>query len=93
MQPEPMTGCHLWIGGADPDGYGVISRQGRRGKQERAHRVAYELFVGPIPDGICVLHRCDTPACVNPEHLFLGTNLDNVRDRDAKGRGRYAVVD
>lgn len=51
-----------------------------------SHRLAYEAWVGPIPDGMHVLHRCDNPPCINPAHLFLGTDAENVRDRDGKGR-------
>ena len=74
--------CVEWRGGRDRDGYGISYVGGRRG----AHRFTWEKTYGKIPDGFCVLHHCDNPPCVNPEHLFLGTNLDNVRDRDAKGR-------
>lgn len=58
----------------------------RASRCERAHRVAYRMFHGEIPDGMCVLHRCDTPACVRPDHLFLGTRDDNMRDRQQKER-------
>ena len=83
VAPEPNTGCSLWMGRTDRDGYGKITRAGRT---LRAHRVAYELFISPIPKGVHVLHHCDTPPCVNPDHLWLGTNADNIRDRDQKGR-------
>lgn len=56
------------------------------GKRENAHRLSYKIHVGNIPDGMFVLHRCDTPQCVRPDHLFLGTNRDNVLDMKQKGR-------
>jgi hypothetical protein len=76
-------GCWLWNGPVCKDGYGKVKRFG---KTLRAHRVFYEAHVAPIPEGLLVLHRCDTPKCVNPEHLFVGTQLDNERDKDRKKR-------
>jgi len=86
--PEPNTGCWLWTASLSGGGYGSF-RVGE--KKLYAHRVAYDLYKGPIPEGdgyhgTCVCHTCDTPECVNPEHLFLGTHTDNMRDRSAKGR-------
>jgi hypothetical protein len=81
--PEPNTGCTLWTGCLSKSGYG---RFAEHRKSRRAHRVAYEGFVGPIPYGMRVCHRCDTPSCINPAHLFLGTDAANVADRVAKGR-------
>lgn len=78
------SGCWMWRGAA-PGKYGSINRDG---KTIQAHRAIYELMFGPIPDGLHVCHRCDRPGCVNPDHLFLGTNLDNVRDSHQKGRHR-----
>ena len=77
--------CWLWTGPQTRDGYGVITVG--RGRQYRVHRVAYETFVGPIPAGMLVCHRCDVPTCFRPEHLFTGTYSDNAIDRDRKGRG------
>jgi len=76
--------CWLWTGAKNRKGYGVV---GTVSGMSLAHRVSFELAGNVIPSPRHVLHRCDTPGCVNPNHLFLGTNLDNVRDRDAKGRG------
>lgn len=80
------TGCILWTGSIVNFGYGQIGAGGRKGGVRYAHRVAWELANGPIPDRLFVLHRCDVPSCVNVEHLFLGTHADNMADMAAKGR-------
>jgi hypothetical protein len=82
--------CWEWQGYRTPDGYGRLQRF--RGRMELAHRVAWESVKGPIPDGMLVCHTCDNPPCVNPAHLFLGTHLDNARDKMAKGRWRWAPL-
>ena len=71
-------------------GYGLMRVSGENGRwrMEGSHRVSYRLMRGAIPDGMCVLHHCDNPRCVNPNHLFLGTRGDNARDKAAKGRAR-----
>lgn len=83
---ERSEGCWRWTGALDDKGYGVSSRRGVKPKKIRANRHAWLLNVGPIPDGLHVLHKCDNPPCVRPDHLFLGTNTDNCRDKIAKGR-------
>lgn len=77
------TGCHLWTGKPNHNGYGRI---GIGRKDYLVHRVSYELQVGPIPDGLYVCHKCDVRLCLNPEHLFVGTPKDNLHDMMRKGR-------
>lgn len=79
-----VDACWLWTGSLNEHGYGQVRMPPTVWK---AHRVSYALFVGAIPAGLFVCHHCDTPACVNPDHLFLGTAQDNIRDMWAKGRG------
>lgn len=88
VEPQPDTGCIHWTGGNLVRGYGRIRVTPSR--FELAHRVAYELRFGPIPAGLFVLHRCDNPLCVNPDHLFPGTHADNMRDMVAKNRAADA---
>jgi hypothetical protein len=87
--PEPNTGCWLWIGSSfGPGKYGQMYRRGEGGRVRMigAHRAFWERENGPVPVGMYVCHRCDTPPCVNTSHLFLGTARDNNRDMVAKGR-------
>lgn len=83
-------GCWEWTGARDHSGYGLIGtglkREGNR-RVDRTHRIAWALTNGPIPSGLKVLHRCDNPPCVRPEHLFLGSDTVNARDREGKVRG------
>jgi len=78
--------CWIWQAGTNPKGYGNFRLCSPR-RKEGAHRIAYKLRYGEIPEGMCVCHRCDTPRCCNPAHLFIGTQADNAQDRAAKGRG------
>lgn len=95
--PEP-DGCWIWTGARFHDDYGNFNLEGRRGKRSetRAHRVSWLIHRGPIPDGLCVCHNCpggDRPDCVNPGHLWLGTHLQNMLDREAKERGNQVSGD
>ena len=85
MTESTPSGCREWMGQRHPAGYG---RMGRR----MVHRLVMERLVGPLPAGIAVCHTCDNPPCVRLDHLFLGTQKDNVRDMWAKGRGHASQL-
>ena len=86
--PEPNSGCWLWMGSIRADGYGTVSvTTATERKQKLVHRESYKFYHG-CPGDLDVLHRCDTPCCINPDHLFSGTHQDNMDDMNRKGRGR-----
>jgi len=83
VSPEPNSGCWLWDSHIQPNGYGQFRLEGRT---QYAHRAAYAIFVEEISDGLNVLHKCDNRCCVNPSHLWAGTQSDNLDDMVAKNR-------
>jgi hypothetical protein len=86
---DPLSGCHIWQGRRDGNGYPLVSFQGRA---HRVHRLAWTLRYGTIPKGMHLCHRCDEPRCINPDHHFVGTHEDNMADRRDKHRARRERV-
>lgn len=79
---DEETGCWVWMLACNAAGYGVY-------KNKRAHRLSWEIYKGPIPENCGVYHKCDRPSCVNPNHLFIGEQMDNVKDMMSKGRAKF----
>jgi hypothetical protein len=86
LRVAKTDGCWIWNGAVTSHGYGCVQVGGR--KVIGAHKYAYLISKGPVADGLQVMHSCDTPRCVNPAHLSLGTKEDNAQDMSRKGRGR-----
>lgn len=87
LKVAQAEGCWLWLGAKGRRGYGYLHRGGKTDRHPiRAHRASWEIHFGAIPAGLWVLHKCDNPPCVNPNHLFLGTRKDNMDDCASKGR-------
>lgn len=84
--------CWIWTSSKTNSGYGLFSRGLYGTKKVYAHRLSWEIHNGSLPGKLFVCHKCDNPPCINPEHLFLGTNSDNIRDCFAKGRGNKTLM-
>ena len=85
----PFSTCHWWVGALGRGGYGIFREYGRL---EKAHRSSFKIYNGQIPRGAYILHKCDNPSCVNPGHLFHGSQKDNMDDMRAKGRAKEQQV-
>jgi hypothetical protein len=83
---DPVTQCWLWKAAVNNKGYGVLGVGGRGKGSVYAHRFSWTMHNGPIPEGLYACHKCDTPRCVNPDHLFLGTHTENLQDAVRKNR-------
>ncbi|NQW92538.1 MAG: HNH endonuclease [Polaromonas sp.] len=90
-QIEKTETCWLWLGRLVGKGYGMIGLGGAGAKQVLSHRLSYQLHKGPIPDGMVIMHKCDNPRCVNPDHLEAGTQSQNIKDAIARGRKTLPV--
>lgn len=92
--PVTETGCWLWTGGCETRGFPFLmyGRIWVRGRTLPAHRVSYEHHVGVIPEGMCVMHKCDVPLCINPQHLKVGVPRENTGDMIAKGRNASMIA-
>lgn len=84
VRSDNPSDCWTWVGAINSNGYGQLN--GPLGNRIYAHRASYEMFIGPIPKGLFVLHHCDNRKCINPSHLFIGTLKDNTQDAISKGR-------
>lgn len=89
IEYDPNGGCWLWSAATTEFGYGLVGSGRRPARMLRTHRVVWEHRNGPIPPDRIVMHGCDVPQCCNPDHLRLGTKLDNTRDMISKGRAKF----